>query len=270
MSGDGRSGLPATAVWRDTATPPSIASMRAAGMLATTWRGPRLPLMAAQPRQIGAKLREPHRGRHVQRLAGLLAHDAVDGEPVPRLETAHAGLDVGIVDVGAAGIGVEIARDGEPLAQRRSPPDGGCRAAAGRSSHLRPAALARRCSRTARSPARCAATVAGDSVGSDAFGIWMVREPESKPWPKSLPWFWSIRASSVASWPNALRGREAAAGERDRLQAAQDGRAGSDGGDQADWSLQSPKPPQLRFHAGSAFTRSQSAALGKFQHFKSA
>ena len=28
-------------------------------------------------------------------------------------------------------------------------------------------------------------TVAGDSVGSDAFGIWMVREPESKPWPKS-------------------------------------------------------------------------------------
>src|SRR4051794_20184031 len=46
-------------------------------------------------------------------------------------------------------------------------------------------------------------TVAGDNVGSDAFGIWMVREPESKPWPKSLPWFWSISASSVASWPNA-------------------------------------------------------------------
>ena len=36
MSGDGRSGLPTTAVWRDTATPPSIASMRAAGMLQTT------------------------------------------------------------------------------------------------------------------------------------------------------------------------------------------------------------------------------------------
>ena len=110
MSGDGRSGLPATAVWRDTATPPSIASMRAAGMLQTTTAGAEIAAQAAQPDQIGAKLREPHRGRHVQRLAGLLAHDAVDGEPVPRLEAAHAGLDIGIVDVGAAGIGVEIAR----------------------------------------------------------------------------------------------------------------------------------------------------------------
>ncbi len=26
-------------------------------------------------------------------------------------------------------------------------------------------------------------TVCGDRVGSDAFGIWMVREAESKPWP---------------------------------------------------------------------------------------
>ena len=29
-------------------------------------------------------------------------------------------------------------------------------------------------------------TVAGDSVGSEAFGIRMVREAESKPWPNSL------------------------------------------------------------------------------------
>ena len=62
-------------------------------------------------------------------------------------------------------------------------------------------------------PSNCAiacsvcCTVAGDSVGSDAFGIWMVREPESKPWPKSLLWFWSISAWSAASWPKA---REAA------------------------------------------------------------
>ena len=30
--------------------------------------------------------------------------------------------------------------------------------------------------------------VAGESVGSDAFGIAMVREAESKPWPKSPRW----------------------------------------------------------------------------------
>ena len=54
MSGDGRSGLPTTAVWRDTATPFSIASICAAGMLHTTKRLPRLPLIAAQPHQIGA------------------------------------------------------------------------------------------------------------------------------------------------------------------------------------------------------------------------
>ncbi len=44
-------------------------------------------------------------------------------------------------------------------------------------------------------PSKCAiacsvcCTVAGDSVGSDTFGIWMVREPESNPWPKSEPTF---------------------------------------------------------------------------------
>ena len=36
MSGDARSGLPTTAVCRDTATPLSIASIRAAGMLHST------------------------------------------------------------------------------------------------------------------------------------------------------------------------------------------------------------------------------------------
>src|SRR6195256_4273896 len=76
MSGDGRSGLPATAGWRDTATPPSIASSRAAG--------------------VGRKRRQPHRGRPVHRFQRLLARDAVDGQPMPRLEAADSGLDVGI------------------------------------------------------------------------------------------------------------------------------------------------------------------------------
>jgi len=44
ISGDGRSGLPTTAVWRDTATPFSIASIWAAGMLHTTKREPRFAL----------------------------------------------------------------------------------------------------------------------------------------------------------------------------------------------------------------------------------
>ena len=38
ISGDGRSGLPTTAVWRETATPFSTASICAAGMLQTTKR----------------------------------------------------------------------------------------------------------------------------------------------------------------------------------------------------------------------------------------
>ena len=50
----------------------------------------------------------------------------------------------------------------------------------------RPAASrrARRCRRSARSPARCLRRSPRDSVGSDAFGIWMVREASSKPCPK--------------------------------------------------------------------------------------
>ena len=74
MSGDARSGLPTTAVWRDTATPPSIASMCAAGMLQTHEAGAEIAAHAAQPHQVGAQLREPHRRRHVERLERLLAH----------------------------------------------------------------------------------------------------------------------------------------------------------------------------------------------------
>ena len=59
--------------------------------------------------------------------------------------------------------------------------------------HLRPAALGDDAFEL-RDRLLGVLTVAGDSVGSDAFGIWMVREPESNPCPKSPPWFWSISA----------------------------------------------------------------------------
>ena len=53
-------------------------------------------------------------------LKRLLAHDAVDGQAVARLEAAHRRLDVGIEDVGHAGVGVEIAgqRSGAGAARR--------------------------------------------------------------------------------------------------------------------------------------------------------
>ena len=108
ISGEGRSGLPTTAVWRDTTTPFSIASICAAGMLQTTKRGPRL-VLRGQPRDVGAKLREPHLGRHVERLEGLLAHDAVDADAVARLEAAHRRLDVGIENIGGARSDIEVA-----------------------------------------------------------------------------------------------------------------------------------------------------------------
>ena len=99
MSGEARSGLPTTAVWRDTATPPSIASICAAGMLQTTKRGAEIAAQGCAAAPIGAQLREPHRRRHVQRLERLLAHDAVDRQAVARLEAAHRRVDIGIVDV---------------------------------------------------------------------------------------------------------------------------------------------------------------------------
>ena len=78
MSGDGRSGLPATAVWRDTATPPSIASMRAAGMLHTTKRVPRLPLMLRSRTRLVRSCASRTAAGTFSALQRLLAHDAVD------------------------------------------------------------------------------------------------------------------------------------------------------------------------------------------------
>src|SRR6188768_544309 len=40
---------------------------------------------------------------------------------------------------------------------------------------------------------------AGDNVGSDAFGMWMVREAESKPCPRSPRWFCSMSCCSGSS-----------------------------------------------------------------------
>ena len=144
-------------------------------------------------------------------------------EPVPRLEAAHAGLDVGIVDVGARRHWRRDRRTWSGAGAAPSPPDGGCRAAGGRlcaTSGQPPLATM---------PSNCAiacsvcCTVAGDSVGSDAFGIWMVREPESKPWPKSLALVLVDQRFERRVLAERARSRDAAAGERGRLQAAQDG-----------------------------------------------
>ena len=71
----------------------------------------------------------------------LIAHHAVDRQPMTRLEAADRRLDVGVVDVGHARIGVEIAGRDQALAQRdhrglaaAEPQPVGLR-------HLRPAAL---------------------------------------------------------------------------------------------------------------------------------
>ena len=77
----------------------------------------------------------------------------------------------------------------QPLAQRDHARMAAAEPQAVGLRHLRPAAARHDRPRTARIACSVCCTVAGDSVGSDAFGIWMVREPESKPWPKSLLWF---------------------------------------------------------------------------------
>ena len=90
MSGDGRSGLPTTAVWRDTATPPSIASMRAAGMLQTTKRLPRLPLMPRSRTRLVRSCANRTAAGTFMALSVWPLHDAVDQKPVTGLEPPHA------------------------------------------------------------------------------------------------------------------------------------------------------------------------------------
>ena len=206
------------------------------------------------------KLREPHRGRHVQRLDGLLAHDAVDDEAMPRLEAADAGLDVGIVDVGAAGIGVEIAGDRSGAGAAPTPPDGGCRAAAGRLWRPPASRPWRRCPRIARSPARCAArSPATASAATPSASGWCASRNRS-PGRNRCPG--SGRSAPRARHPGRTRARrEAAAGERGRQQAAQDGAPA-----RMAWSgelviaVPEPRSPEP---AGSALAEADGAALGK-------
>ena len=103
--------------------------------------GAEIAAHAAQPDQIGAQLREPHRRRHVQRLERLVAHHAVDRQAMTRLEAADRRLDIGIVDVGHARIGVEIAGRDQALAQRDHRGLAAAEPQPVGSRHLRPAAL---------------------------------------------------------------------------------------------------------------------------------
>ncbi len=117
-SGDGRDGRPTTAVWRltDDAVLDRLDLRRRDvdhDVAALEVLGGRL-----QPLDIDLELGEPRVARHVEAVEGLLAHDAVDGDAVARLEAAHRRLDIGIEDVAFAGIGVEIADDDQPPAQR--------------------------------------------------------------------------------------------------------------------------------------------------------
>ena len=167
-----------------------------------------------------------------------------------------AGLDVGIVDVGHAGVGVEIAGQRQPLAQRRRPPDGGCRAAAGRPAPPPASRPWRRCPRTARSPARCAArSQATASAATPSASGWCASRNRS-PGRNRCPG--SGRSAPAAPRPGRRRGRRARC-HRPRPRSAER-RAGSDGAGQAMWSLQFPKP-QTPNSCRNAFSRSQSAAL---------
>ena len=169
-------------------------------MLQTTKRGPRLPLRPRSRADIGPKLRQPHVGRHVERLEGLLAHDAVDGDAVARLEAAHRRLDIGIENVAASRTHASRSPTGEQAAAR-SGDDARMPVADAQPldrRHRRPAAARRDRLVLRRSPARSSARSRPTSVGSDDFGIRMVREVESNLWPNSACWF--CRISALQQW----------------------------------------------------------------------
>ena len=142
------------------------------------------------------------RCRNVERLQRLVAHDPVDGQSVARLEPSHQ-PSMRIEDVGHAGIGLEIAGGDEALAQRHHP---ACRAPMRSRSFAGTAGQPPRATMASYWATACSVVcaVAGDSVGSDDFGIWMVREAASKPWPK--PPFASARSDPAARNPAPRRG----------------------------------------------------------------
>ncbi len=130
-----------------------------------------------EPFDIDLELVAPRLRRHVHGVERRLAHDAVDGEAMARLKAPHRLLDIGIVDVVADRARIEIAGHREPRAQIGHARIAGMPSR--NSSHLghhRPAAARDDAvvSLDRASVVNCA--VAGDNVGADAFGMWMVRD----------------------------------------------------------------------------------------------
>ena len=94
-SGVCRSTLPTTAVWRETTTPFSTASICAPGNVDEDVARRRLA-HRADALDVGLELRQPHMRRNVERLQRSLADDAIGRKPMPLLKAHHRGLDVGI------------------------------------------------------------------------------------------------------------------------------------------------------------------------------
>ena len=72
-----------------------------------------------EPLDVYFELVAPGRRRNVHGVEGSFMHHAIDGQAVARLEAAHRLLEIGIINVvlDRAGMGIEIARNGEPRAQ---------------------------------------------------------------------------------------------------------------------------------------------------------
>jgi hypothetical protein len=107
MSGDGRSGLPATAACRDAGR----------GNIGDHVTRPEIGGERLEPLDIDLELIAPRRRRHVERSERRLAHDAVDVEAVTRLKPPYRLLDIGIVNIVANRARIEIAGRRKPTAQ---------------------------------------------------------------------------------------------------------------------------------------------------------
>ena len=188
-SGDGRSTLPATAVCR--------APRRRS-------RSPRCARRNVAPRETAAglplrlrrrtewcELRQPHLGRNVQRLQRLLAHHAIDRNAMPGLEAPtpirHRDRRYRTHPHGHQDRRMSSGAGTAP--DRRLRPPSRSRSACATSGQPALATMPSDC------PIACSvcSTVAGERVGSDAFGVGMVRGRD-RTLPESLLWFWSIRA----------------------------------------------------------------------------
>ena len=70
-----------------------------------------------EPLDIDLELVAPRRRRHVHLSERHLAQNAIDGKPVAGLKAAHRLLDIGIVDVVADRVRIEVAGDLKPRPQ---------------------------------------------------------------------------------------------------------------------------------------------------------